>query len=260
MLNTDKTINDYIIDCLKKINDSGHFIAIITNKNYNNFENIIEPINEYINFFITNNGSVLIDKVKNETLKTQKTLNIEFVHNILRDVQLLGGILQIIAIKKIIINPCVSGLKNQKWLTKEIKEEYIEPFVTYNKENIRLEEIIQLTILLNPNLVSELTIFMKNFYGRDYEFSSSTPWSIDINAAGITKYEGVKALILFYKIKVENVFCFLHSNNDLDLATNIINSYTVDESDELTKATSKKVLKIKSFSEINLEIKKILKK
>lgn len=259
-MNKENVINIEVVKEIKKTFKENHLIAVVTSKSYTFVEEYLEPIIDFIHFFVGNNGAILIDKIKNEVMKTQKTLNIDFINNIMRDVKLLGGIVQIITSKRIFVGSYVSSLKNQKWLTSNIKNKYIEPFKRYAEGVLRSNEVIQLTILLNPDLVNELTIFLKKFYNDGYEFTSSLPWSIDVNASGINKYEGIRAIMLLYKIKMENTFCFVDSENDLILVSNIENSYAMENSVDVIKENVKNIIGMNDDNTIALEIKKILKK
>ncbi len=252
------SINQNITNEIKKIFIQGQIIAITTNDSYKNIETIISKINIYFHFLITNNGGIIVDKVQNQILKTPKTIKSDFVNSILRDVQLLNGIINIITSKKIFTNS--SGFRNQAWLSKQLKEKYVNRFTKYNVGVLRPNEVIQLTVLLNSNLIKELLIFFQKFYGNEYHFSSTTANTIDINVAGVNTYESIKAIKLLYQIQDNEIFCFVDSKNNLELMINIENSYCFAYSDVLLKNSTKKIINLKNPSELTLIINQILNK
>lgn len=246
---------------MRKINEKNHLIAIVTNRSYKESLKYIEPVKNFVNFFIGNNGAILVDNIKHELLKTPMTINLEFINNIIKDVKLLGGAVQIITSKKIYIDTYINFLKSDDWLSDLAKELYILSFPKYIQETIvKKSEVIQLTIIMNPDLINELLNYFQKFYNSDYEFKLSSDITLDINVAGVNKYEGIKTIIMLYGLKLGNVFCFGDSLNDIELIKNIPNTYANETSMIEIKELAKTVISSYDKNTLLLEIEKILKK
>ncbi|MGL6125106.1 MAG: HAD-IIB family hydrolase [Metamycoplasmataceae bacterium] len=261
LLNRFETIDENIIKEMEKIHEGNHLIAIVTNRSYKESLKYIEKIKTFVSFFIGNNGAVLVDTLKGELLKTPKTINLEFINNIIRDVKLLGGAVQIITSKKIYIDSYINFLKSDDWLSNSVKESYILPFKNYIRETtVKKSEVIQLTVIMNPDLIGELLNYFKKFYHSNYDFKLSSNITLDINVAGVNKYEGIRTIIMLYKLKKENIFCFGDSFNDIELMKNIHNTYAKETSVLEIKELAKTIIDVGEKNTLSLEIRKILKK
>ncbi|MGL5308771.1 MAG: HAD-IIB family hydrolase [Metamycoplasmataceae bacterium] len=261
LLNRKNNIDENIIAEIKKIYESNNLIAIVTNRSYNESLKLIEPIKNFYHFFIGNNGAILVDNIKRELLKTPKTINLEFINNILRDVKLLGGAVQIITSKKIYIDSYINFLKSDEWLSEESKKKYILSFPDYAPlMTVKKSEVIQLTLIVNPDLINELLNYLRKFYPSDYLFRISSNITLDVNLNGVNKYEGVKTISMLYELKNDNIFCFGDSINDFELMKNIKNTYAKETSDPIIKELAKTIIYTKERNTFIQEIKKILKK
>ncbi len=246
---------------IKKIHEQGHLIAIINNKGYKESLHYIEEIKPWVHFFVANNGAILIDDIKKELLKTPKTINLEFINNILQDIKLINGAAQIITSKKTYIHSSINFLKSDNWLSKKDKNINIVPFSKYEKETIvKKSEVIQLIIILDPELIDELLIYFKRFYNNDYEFKLSSPISLDINVAGVNNYEGIKTIMLLYKIKPQNVFAFGNSACDTELMTDLKNTYATKNAMPIIQKLSKFIIDINETNTLAMKIEKIIKR
>lgn len=261
-MNKNDTIGDDVIQEMKKINEQNHLIAVVTNKSYKESLKYIGDAIRFVHFFVGNNGATLVDNIKKELLKTPKTISSEFINNILQDVKLLSGAVKIITSKKTYVSSYINFLKSDMWLSDVAKESNILAFPKYWRDTTNNKsEVIQLIIIMNPELINELLIYFKKFYQSGYEFKLSSNITLDINIEGVNKYEGIKTIILLYKIKNENVFCFGDSANDLELMKNIKNTYAKENSMPIIKELAKNIIDASSETKtFSFEIQKILNK
>ena len=260
MLNNGNIENDTILE-MQKIHQQGHFIAIITNKGYKESLKYLNSAKQWVSFFITNNGAILVDDIKKELLKTPQTINLDFINQILQDIKLLNGAAQIITSKKTYIYSYINFLKSDRWLSLKDKELNIDGFSQYERESIvKKSEIIQITIILEPDLMNELLIYFKKFYNINYEFKLSSNVTLDINVFGVNNYEGIKTIMLLYKIKPQNVFAFGNSMCDLELMQNLKNTYATKNSMPKIKKLAKNIIELNETHTLSLEIEKILKR
>ncbi len=246
---------------MQKINQQGHFIAIVTNKGYKESLKYLGDGKQWVNFFIANNGAILVDDIKKELLKTSQTINLDFVNHILQDIKLLNGAAQIITSKKTYIHSYINFLKSDRWLSVKDKELNITDFSKYEKETIvKKSEIIQITIILEQDLIAELLIYFKKFYNIDYEFKLSSSITMDINVSGVNNYEGIKTIMLLYKIRSQNVFAFGNSMCDLELMQSLKNTYATKNSMYKIQELAKTIIELNENNTLSSEIEKILKR
>ncbi|MGL5205591.1 MAG: HAD hydrolase family protein [Metamycoplasmataceae bacterium] len=261
LLNKKGVIDEGIINEIKNIYDSNNLIAIVSNRGYSELLKELEPIKNYYHFFVANNGAILVDNIKKELLKTSKTISFEFINSILRDVKLIGGAVQIITSKKIYIDSYINFLKSDEWLSEKAKMEYILYFPNHAPVmTVKKSEVIQLTLIVNPNLISALLDYLQKFYSSDYLFRISSNITIDINLDGVNKYEGVKTIGMLYGLKKDNIYCFGDSITDLELMKNIKKSYAKETSDPIIKDLAKNIIYTNGKSSFVHELKKIIKK
>ncbi|MGL4252124.1 MAG: HAD hydrolase family protein [Metamycoplasmataceae bacterium] len=261
LLNKKGIIDEGIVNEIKGIYNNNNLIAIVSNRGYSESSKELEPIKNYYHFFVANNGAVLVDNIKREFLKTSKTINFEFINNILRDVKLIGGAVQIITSKKIYIDSYINFLKSDEWLSEKAKKEYILHFPNHAPVmTVKKSEVIQLTLIINPNLISALLNYLQKFYSSDYSFRISSDITLDINLDGVNKYEGIKTICMLYGLKKENIYCFGDSITDLELIKNIKKSYAKETSHPLIKELAKNIIYVYGKSNFAQELKKIIKK
>lgn len=220
----------------------------------------LKPIKNFVHFFVGNNGSILIDNIRHELMKTPKSLNIDFINEIFQDVELLGGAVQVITSKKTFINSFINVFKSEEWISQKKMEKDIYQFPQYAMSSMRQNKIIQLTLILNPNYINQFLVYLKRFYCNNYEFKKSSKFNIDINILGINKYEGIKTIMLLYKIDADNVFSFGDSTSDLELIRNTNNSYAMEHSDQDVKKLAQNIIRTHEDDTVALEIQKILQK
>ncbi len=246
---------------MKRINDKKHFITIVTSRSYKESMPHLKVVKNLINFFIGNNGAVLVDNIKNNLLKTPKTISLEFINSIIKDVELLGGTIQIITSKKIYIDSHINSLKDNSLLQKSMITTNTIPVSKYEIGAIQVHknEVIQLTVVINSDLIQELLIYFKKFYTSDYDFNISSDITIDINVSGVNKYEGVKTLISLYNINIKNIFCFGNMESDIELMKNIKNTYALENSAPIIKELAKNIINVGDTKTIVCEVQKILK-
>jgi hydroxymethylpyrimidine pyrophosphatase-like HAD family hydrolase len=103
-------------------------------------------------------------------------------------------------------------------------------------------------------------IYFTNFYNNDYEFKLSSKITLDINVTGVSNYEGIKTIMMLYKIKSQNVFVFGNSSCDIELMKNIKNTYSTKESMPVIQELSNHIVEFNETHTLALEIEKILKK
>ena len=246
---------------MKRINDKKHFITIVTSRSYKESMPHLKVVKNLINFFIGNNGAVLVDNIKNNLLKTPKTISLEFINSIIKDVELLGGTIQIITSKNIYIDSHINSLKDNSLLQKSMITTNTIPVSKYEIGAIQVHknEVIQLTVVINSDLIQELLIYFKKFYTSDYDFNISSDITIDINVSGVNKYEGVKTLISLYNINIKNIFCFGNMESDIELMKNIKNTYALENSAPIIKELAKNIINVGDTKTIVCEVQKILK-
>ncbi len=261
LLNQNKSIDKEIIDEMKEINLQNHFIAIVTSRSYKESMKHLKEVKHLINFFVGNNGAILVDNIKQNLLKTPKTIGFKFINSILKDVELLGGAVQIITSKKIYIDSYINSLKNNSLLQKSIIPPNTIPTAKYEVESVNMyhNKVIQLTIVINCDLIQELLIYFKKFYTSDYNFNMSSNITIDINVAGVNRYEGIKTIMSFYKLDNKNVFCFGYTQSDLELMQNIKNTYALENATPIIQNLAKNIINVGDTKTISFEIQKILK-
>ncbi|MGL5617498.1 MAG: HAD hydrolase family protein [Metamycoplasmataceae bacterium] len=261
LLNKKGTMDESTINEIKQIYKSKNLIAIVSNRSYGESLEQLEPIKNYYHFFVANNGAVLVDNIRKELLKTPKTINFEFINNILRDVKLIGGAVQMITSKKVYINSYINFLKSDKWLSEDLKKKYILSFPNYTPVMIvKKSEVIQLTLIINPDLISELLNYLQKFYNFDYLFRISSDITLDINLEGVNKYEGIKTIAMLYNLKKNNIYCFGDSITDFELMKNIKNSYAKETSNSIIRDLAKNIIYVNKKNTFAQELKKIMKK
>ncbi|MGL5733030.1 MAG: HAD hydrolase family protein [Metamycoplasmataceae bacterium] len=261
LLNKNGTIDESTVNEIKRIYKSKNLIAIVSNRSYSESLKELEPIKNSYHFFVANNGAVLVDNIKKELLKTPKTISIEFINNILRDVKLIGGAVQIITSKKVYIDSYINFLKSDEWLSEKSKKKYILSFPNYAPVmTVKRSEVIQLTLIINPDLISELLNYFQKFYHFDYSFRISSDITLDINLFGVNKYEGIKTIGMLYGLKKDNIYCFGDSITDLELMKNIKNTYAKDVSNPIIKDLAKNIIYNNEKNTLVQELKKIVKK
>ncbi|MDK2819687.1 MAG: HAD-IIB family hydrolase [Mycoplasmataceae bacterium] len=260
LLNKNEGIDPEIIYQIKKIYKKNHYVAITSSNSYQYCIDLLKPIIDFIHFFVGNNGSILIDNIKGELMKTPKTLNMDFINEILKDVKLLGGAVQIITSKKVFVNSYINIFKSEEWLSEKAIERNINQFSEYEINSMRQNQIIQLSIIINPNYINQFLVYLKQLYCNDYEFKKSSKINIDINLSGVNKYEGIKTIMLLYQINEDNVFSFGNSTSDLEVIKNTHNSYAMANSDLVVKEFAQNIIQTSEDDTVALEIQKILKK
>ena len=244
LLNSEKKIFDENLEIINKLIDDGHFVAIITGRNFSQIGDYLEPLKK-IRYFVVLNGGVVYDNQTKKMDYKSKPLDINIVKYMVTKVQSIKRELQFSNHERLY----------RVYFGNNIFEDIKEPnFFKDATKNPKYDNWNDVSHLLNENILRiaircekhyRLEIMHElNALGLDKicHVSESSNTYIECDPIGISKFNTLVTILEQHKIDLDDLYAFGDSENDLSVLSKIKNSVAMGNANDNIKKSCKYVI------------------
>lgn len=223
------------LEAIEKWKNAGNKFIIATGRGKNMMDIIFENYPNLADYYILNNGALILDGNKN--ILKKDIMNLELAKNIIKEIDKDNFLMaietedEIYSIGEFKDDICPEvGEK-----TKNIEESYLD--------NIDLDIIFLNCAPKNSSLKSAIEIYEKliNKYSNNVSIFRNKHW-IDIISKNLSKAKGIQNLLEIKGLKPSNIYVIGDSLNDISMFEEYENSYTFNISESLVKSRSRYTL------------------